>query len=204
MRYTWGDYRSWSDDRRWEIIGGEAYAMTPAPPTRHQGVVGELFAQLRSFLGGKGCRVFVAPIDVKLTEEDVVQPDIVVVCDKAKIKLTHINGAPTLVVEVLSLSSALQDRGRKLNLYAQHGVKEVWIVTPYPSLVEVLQLSGDFYRMVGAYGAEDVLRSAIFRSLRIGLAPVFDFPLEPGEKVGMVKEQRPPYVAKRKSHGEKG
>jgi Uma2 family endonuclease len=192
---TWTDYRSWTDDMRWEIIGGEAFAMTPAPTPRHQRIVHELDRLLGNYFAGKSCQVYPAPTDVRLTNEDIVQPDLAVVCDPDKIKRTHIDGAPTLVVEVLSPSTAAFDRVRKLRLYAQCGVREVWIVTPYPWLAEVFVLDGDDYRLVNAYEKDGILESTVFPDLTIALADVFDYPIDPGERIEMVKEGRPPYPA---------
>src|SRR5262245_54809384 len=132
-RYTWRDYQLWQDDQRWEIIGGNAFAMSPSPATRHQRISIALSSALFSHFRGKRCQPFEAPMDVKLSDEDIVQPDILVVCDPNQVKTTHIEGAPALVVEILSPSSLAHDRVRKMNLYARFGVPELWIVTPYPS-----------------------------------------------------------------------
>lgn len=196
--YGWVDYRSWDDGKRWEIIGGEAFAMSPAPTTRHQGILIELSAQMLDHFRDKRCVVFAAPTDVKLSEEDVVQPDLLVVCDKRKVKPTHIEGAPALIVEILSPSSALADRTLKMRLYAKAGVKEVWLVTPYPSLVEVFQLDGKAFKVAGAFGKDDTFGSPTFRDLRLDLKRLFDFPLEPGEEIRVVRETPPPYGKKRK------
>jgi Uma2 family endonuclease len=203
-RFTWRDYRSWSDDERWEIIGGEAFAMTPAPILRHQRIVTELNRQMANAFLDKPCSVFVSPTDVKLSEEDVVQPDLLVVCDESKMKRTHIEGVPTLVVEVLSPSTVAFDRVRKLRLYAVSGVQEVWLVTPYPHTVEVFALDGDEYRLAGVYGKEDTLTSRRFSELTIDLDRLFDFPIEPGERIEMVKEGRPPYGRGEGGAGESG
>ena len=192
-RFTWRDYQSWPDDERWEIIGGETFAMTPAPNLRHQDIVTELSRQMANAFLDRPCKVYVSPTDVKLSEEDVVQPDLLVVCDKSKMKRTHIEGAPTLVIEVLSPSTAAFDRVRKLRLYAASGVQEVWLVTPYPHTVEVFALDGDEYRLAGVYGIEDTLLSRRFPDLTIDLERLFDFPIEPGERIEMVREGRPPY-----------
>ena len=196
--YDWDDYRSWPDDQRWEVIAGEAFAMTPAPMPRHQLILSKLNRLWDEYLDNKPCMVLPSPIDVKLSDEDVVQPDLVVVCEREKITRTHVEGVPTLVVEILSESTALYDRTRKLRLYARSGVKEVWLVTPYPWLVEVLLLDGASYRIAGTYTRADQLESPTFPDLRIALEKVFDFPLEPGEEIGMVKEGHPPYAAKNK------
>ncbi|MBN1671050.1 MAG: Uma2 family endonuclease [Kiritimatiellae bacterium] len=193
--YTWSDYRRWPRDERWEIVAGESYAMTPAPSTRHQQVVGEVFAQLHGHFAGKSCRAFVSPMDVRLTEQDVVQPDVLVVCAPDRVRRSHIEGAPTLVVEVVSPSSALHDHVRKMALYARAGVQEVWLVTPYPWLAEVFALDGATYRLAGSYTKEDTLESPTFPDLRIELAAVFDFRIEPGEEISLIKEGRPRYAA---------
>lgn len=137
-RYSYADYCRWQGEERWELIGGEAFLMSPAPATRHQDVVVELTRQLANFLLGKNCRLLTSPIDVLLphgTEEDddvdtVVQPDLVVVCDRAKITRKGVRGAPDLVIEVLSPSTATRDQVVKRQLYQQHGVREYWLVDP--------------------------------------------------------------------------
>jgi Uma2 family endonuclease len=192
--YDWNDYRSWPDDQRWEIIGGEAFAMTPAPTTRHQRIVHELDRQMGNYFAGKPCQVFPAPTDVRLSDRDVVQPDLAVVCEPEKVRPTHIEGAPTLVVEVLSPSTAAFDRVRKLAMYARSGVREVWLITPYPWLAEVLVLDGDSYRLAGACEKGDVLVSRAFPDLKICLEDVFSYPIDEREKIEMVREVHPPYA----------
>jgi len=192
-RYTWSDYQGWPDDRRWEVIGGDAYDMSPAPLTRHQTIVGELHLQLATFLKGHKCKAFVSPTDVRLSEEDIVQPDLLVVCDQAQVKRTHIEGPPALVVEVVSEATLMHDRVRKFRLYARSGIREYWIVTPYPHLIEVYELRGEDYVLSGGYTEEDALLSRAFPDLRLDMKRIFDFPLEAEEKVKMVKESHPPY-----------
>ncbi|MBN1670013.1 MAG: Uma2 family endonuclease [Kiritimatiellae bacterium] len=193
QRYGWADYRSWPDDVRWEIIGGQAFDMTPAPGTRHQTVLVAISAQLHRHFQEKPCHVFVAPTDVKLSDEDIVQPDVAIVCASDRIKPTHIDGPPTLVIEILSPSSMLHDRVHKMALYARAGVKEVWLVTPYPWLVEVFLLENGAYSLTHSYTKEDVLRSPTFPELAVELGKVFDFPVNPDEEIKMIKEGRPSY-----------
>jgi Uma2 family endonuclease len=193
-RYSWNDYRSWDDDKRWEIIDGELYDMSPSPTTRHQMISSELAATLHGHVKGGKCRVFPAPMDVKLSDEDVVQPDLLVVCNSSQIKNTHIEGPPELVVEIASPSTATHDRIRKLRLYARSGIKEYWLVSPYPSLIEVLLLDGETYRIQAAFGKTDILRSPTFPDLQIDLKDVFSFPIDPGEEIMEIREaQRPVY-----------
>ena len=120
--YTLDDYQTWPDDRRWEIIRGAAHAMSPSPTARHQIVQTKLARRLDEFFDVAPCRVIVSPMDVKLSETDVVQPDVLVVCKPKQIKRTHIEGGPTLVVEILSESSALHDRTTKMQVYARYGI----------------------------------------------------------------------------------
>lgn len=192
-RFTWDDYRSWPDDERWELIDGQPVAMSPSPGFRHQDVAVAIVTELRTFLKGKRCRVLVSPMDVKLSAVDVVQPDVLVVCDPRKIRDTHIEGAPDLVVEIASPSTTVYDRTLKLELYARYGVKEYWLVTPYPHLLEVLLLDGDGYRIRKVYRKQDTLTSPTLPGLELPLAAVFDFPIPDGDRILEVHESAPPY-----------
>src|SRR5512138_3388422 len=106
QKYTYEDYLTWPDDERWEVIGGEAYAMTPAPTTGHQRISRELGRIVVSFFRGKTCEPFFAPTDVVLDDRNIVQPDMLVVCDPSKVTEKNIQGAPDLVVEILSPSTS--------------------------------------------------------------------------------------------------
>jgi Uma2 family endonuclease len=193
-RFTWADYRQWPDSERWEIVGGDVYAMSPSPSSRHQIVSGELFRQLANYFRGKPCRPLAAPMDVRLSEEDVVQPDILVVCDSRQILTTHVEGAPTLIVEILSADSALRDRAVKTSLYAKAGVREYWLVTPWPSLVEIFLLERGGYRLHQAARKDDTLQSPTFPELTVNLRDVFDFALEEDEAPRTVRESPAPYA----------
>jgi Uma2 family endonuclease len=158
-RYTYADYREWGEDFRAEIIGGTVFMMSP-PLTSHQRVCGELFFQIKSFLKGKPCEVFIAPFGVRLYPQDdqsddtVVEPDIAVVCDSSKIDKRGCNGAPDLVIEVLSPSTAQKDWLLKFHHYRKAGVREYWIVDPDSALVQVYTLEqGQF--VANAYGLAD-------------------------------------------------
>jgi Uma2 family endonuclease len=193
-RYTWSEYRTWNDDKRWEIIGGELFLMS-SPTSRHQIITMELSVRLHSFFKDKGCKVFAAPMDVVLSDEDVVQPDHLVVCDSRLIKRTHIEGPPSLIVEIVSPDSGLRDRMRKLNLYARSGVKEYWIVTPWPSTIELLLLHGQKYMVHQVFSKDDILVSATFPDLHVTLGDIFNFPLEPGEEPPVIQEPPAPRYA---------
>ena len=195
-RFSWDDYRAWDDGQRWELIGGESYCMSPAPSVRHQMVVGRLFGQLLQHFEGRPCEPLVSPVDVKLSEEDVVQPDIVVICDPSKNLGSHIGGPPDLAVEVLSPSSQRHDRVRKLRLYAASGVREYWLVQPYPAVIEVLELMGTDYRVAGAYTDTETLHSPTFPELALDLSAVFTtLPIPAEEQIDEIRESAPPYDA---------
>lgn len=185
--FTWDDYRALPSDQRWELIGGRLYQMA-SPTVRHQSACGELFVSLKNHFRSTSCRVFIAPLDVKLSYRDVLQPDLIVVCDNSKIKETHIEGAPDLVIEVLSPSSLRKDRLEKLQLYARAGVKEYWIVEPHPPLTEVLWLDGQTYRFHDAYTERDVLTSPSFPNLSLNLTEIF-----PDFDPSQVREDSSPY-----------
>lgn len=148
-RFTYGDYLTWPADERWEIIDGEAFCMSPAPDTIHQGISGDLFGILWQFFKGKDCKVFHAPMDVRLPTrkeadkkiETVVQPDLLIVCDESKIDDKGIRGAPDLVVEILSPSTASRDHIKKRAIYERHGVKEYWLIDPSSRMVFVYRRS---------------------------------------------------------------
>ncbi len=146
--FTYGDYRCWMGDERWELIAGEAFAMSPAPSRLHQQVVTRLCSQVDHFLDGHTCQVYVAPFDVRLplgNEADdeidtVVQPDLAV-CDAAKLDKAGCRGAPDFIVEVLSRSTSVRDLVQKRDLYARHGVREYWVVDAETRILERFLLS---------------------------------------------------------------
>ncbi|MBF0550331.1 MAG: Uma2 family endonuclease [Deltaproteobacteria bacterium] len=180
---TYGGYLTWPEEERWEIIEGVPYAMSPAPSPRHQAVLGNLHLQVGNFLVGKQCRVFFAPFDVRFPRMDeadenvttVVQPDISVICDPAKIDDRGCRGAPDFIVEILSPHTSRKDQAEKLALYEKHGVKEYWIIYPGYDTVIVRVLGQD-----GQYGPPLVhavkghLEVATLPGLVIDLDAVFE------------------------------
>ncbi len=188
-RSSFQDYLSWTDDERWEVLDGHPYRMS-APTTEHQILCTDLCFLLMTHFRGKTCRVIASPLDVKLSDYDVVQPDLVVICDRAQITKGHIEGPPTLAVEILSPSSVRHDKVRKARLYAAAGVQEYWILQPYPAMVEVLSLDGPGFRLHGAYTDQEVLTSAVFPELTINLSELF-----PYQEIDEVREGIPTYRA---------
>ena len=147
-RHTYGDYLTWTDEDRWEIIEGVSYGMAPAPTTFHQRISGKLFNMIYNYLEGQRCEVFAAPFDVRLgvpeisdeNWETVVQPDISVICDKNKIDERGCKGPPDWIIEIISPSTASRDHIQKRRLYEKHGVKEYWIVDPSYRMVHVYRM----------------------------------------------------------------
>jgi Uma2 family endonuclease len=175
-RYTWADYRSWPDDERWELIDGVAYAMSPAPSIKHQTVAGGIFSRIEQQLRGRSCRPFVAPTDVKLSDSDVVQPDILVVCDPAKITQTHIEGAPDLVVEVLSPGTSAKDLRPKKALYERTGVREYLVIDPLEHYAIRFLLGADGYDKGTVFACDEVLTFATLADVEVPLWELFGLP----------------------------
>jgi Uma2 family endonuclease len=181
QKYTYAQYRSWPEDERWEIIDGEAYAMTPAPNLRHQTVVMNLTGHFFNFFKNKQCKPFVAPTDVVLDAFNIVQPDLLVVCDRDKMTNANIQGAPDLVVEVLSPSTNLKDRREKKALYERFGVREYLLVYSDDALVERYSLTEGKYAAPDILNWDERIRSTSFPELEIDLWEIFEKEL-PQEK----------------------
>ena len=128
-KYKYSDYENWQDSENWEIISGKAYMMAPSPNRKHQEISLKITMEFYNYLKGKSCKLY-SELDVVLSDEDVVKPDIMVVCDKEKLGEKNIKGAPDLIVEVLSPSTSRRDKVIKLELYKKYGVKEYWIADP--------------------------------------------------------------------------
>ncbi len=180
--FTYGDYRTWDDDERWELIDGVAYCMSPAPSPRHQIILADLVRQFATYLYGKSCVAIPAPFDVRLAESDehdddittVVQPDLSVICDKSRLDSAGYRGAPELVVEILSPSTAQKDLKIKLARYERAGVREYWIVYPTEKTVLLFTLQGDGrYGRPSVYVDTDRPQVGIFPELEIDLTAVF-------------------------------
>jgi Uma2 family endonuclease len=173
-KFTYRDYMNWPDDERWEIIDGDAYDMTPAPNLKHQRVVINLTGHLFNFFKNKPCRPFVAPTDVVLDETNVVQPDLLVVCDRDKMTDANIKGAPDLVVEVLSPSTSLKDKREKKGLYERFGVREYILAYPEDAIVERYTLSEGKYGQPDILNWDEQLSSSAFPDLEVSLWEIFD------------------------------
>lgn len=181
-RYTFADVLTWDEDERVEIIDGEAIMMAPAPARVHQEISGELFRQLANYLRGKKCKVYAAPFDVRLFEEDgdrpedvgtVVEPDITIVCDPAKLDEQGCKGAPDMVVEILSPATQRHDRFIKFSLYQKAGVREYWLVDPGSKIVQSFILEDGHYSVKEFGTAGDKMKVYVLEDCVVDLAEIF-------------------------------
>ena len=188
--FTYQEYLTWPDDERWELIDGIAYDISPAPARRHQGMLAEIAADFILHFRTRSCSVYTAPFDVVFpadqdqqdTIDTVVQPDLVVVCDAAKLTPQGCTGAPDFVLEILSPASAFKDMEDKLHLYQRQGVREYWIVNPANDTLLVYTSApateGDapstVYRKPVLHTPGDLVAPRIFPDLEIDLTRLFD------------------------------
>lgn len=184
--FTVADYMSWPDDIRCELIHGVVYDMSPAPVIEHQVLSGQLNLHLANLMnarrgggGGRICSVLYAPVDVVLSEDTVVQPDLIVVCDPNMLANgKHVQGAPDFVLEVLSPATAAKDKREKRALYEAAGVREYLIVDPSGHYAELHTLGADGrYPAPSVLAAEDTLTLAVAPEFTITLHELFDWPL---------------------------
>lgn len=133
---------AYQEERREELINGKVVMMAPRPAFNHNRVAFRIAYLFERYLEGRDCTAIADGTDLYLTEKDRFIPDVMVVCDRNKIQSDGVHGAPDLVVEVLSPSTARNDRTYKKEIYAKCGVREYWIVSPDEKSVEVYRTNG--------------------------------------------------------------
>jgi Uma2 family endonuclease len=183
-RYTYADYLTWMDDKMRELVHGFIRIMSPSPTARHQETVMNLGSGIHQIIRKSGCKckVFPAPFDVRFPKngettdnkiDTVVQPDICVVCDLSKIDNRGCLGAPDLVAEVLSSSTARYDLTEKFDLYEASGVCEYWIAYPFENVIEafILQPNGTYDKGTKYYSGKVPIH--IFNGTEIDLTDIF-------------------------------
>ena len=182
-RYTYGDYKTWDDGLRWELMDGEPFCMSPGPGEMHQSLSFALALEIGTYFKNRECRVYTAPFDVLLpygneSEDEidtVVQPDIMIVCDRSKIWRDGIKGAPDVVFEILSPSTAQRDMDDKFRLYERAGVKEYFIVDPYNRVITAYRKSNiGLFSWRKIYGVDAILEFELFPDLKIPLADLWE------------------------------
>lgn len=175
-----------------ELIDGQPVAMSPRPAWRHIAIGGNLYHIFRKYLNGKSCKPIPDGMDLYLSDKDHFIPDMMVVCEREKIHDDAVYGAPSLVVEILSSSTAKRDRTYKKSAYEAAGVKEYWIVSPGECTIEVYILKGSIFVLDDVhtiYSEVDLMKMSkeekaairdsfqcrLFPDLEISLEEVFDF-----------------------------
>ncbi|HHT9118293.1 MAG TPA: Uma2 family endonuclease [Candidatus Hypogeohydataceae bacterium YC38] len=177
IKFTYEDYKNLpeSETKRYELLEGEL-VIVPSPTEPHQKVSMKLVLILGQFVQEKRLGiVYFAPLDVVLSQEDVVQPDIIFI-SKARAKIIteeNIKGAPDLVIEITSPSTSERDSTLKHTLYARYGVKEYWIVDPKRKSVEVYTTGKTGFRLVKKHLSTETLHSPLLSDLEVPLKEVF-------------------------------
>ena len=185
-RYTYADYLTWADGKTRELIHGFIKMMSPAPRVQHADISYNISWHLGAIIKkNKGkCKVYYAPFDVRFPKQGetvddkidtVVQPDICVICDLSKLDERGCCGAPDMIVEVLSPSTAKKDMTEKFTLYEESGVKEYWIVHPESKAINVFLLQEDGKYDAGTtYEFEAKVPIYIFDNHLIDLNDIFE------------------------------
>ena len=186
--FTYADYLTWNFKERIELIRGRIFKMSPAPTTTHQRISINLERKFSDFLQGKTCKMLHAPVDVrlkgkpfrkkKLRDDEittVVQPDIIVVCDEEKLKDERcVDGAPELVIEILSPGNTKTETKYKFDLYEENGVEEYWVVYPEFKQIHVFLLNEkEEYGKPAIYEADENIKSVVLKGLRIPTNEIF-------------------------------
>ncbi|MEQ9375700.1 MAG: Uma2 family endonuclease [Imperialibacter sp.] len=181
--YSYADYLRWTFEDRVELIKGKIFHMSPGPNRKHQKVSIDLGARIYNFLQGQSCEVYMAPFDVRLPSKkgskdkeifNVVQPDIMVVCDQRKLDDKGCIGAPDLVVEILSPFTAAKDLKNKYSLYEESGVREYWIVYPGEEIIEIFALTDNRkFELQNRFIGEDEIQSVVLVGFSLKARDIF-------------------------------
>ena len=175
--YTYKDYLSWDFPERVELLMGKIFKMSPAPSVVHQRISGNIFHLFSTFLWDSRCDLFSAPFDVILkkgTKSTVVQPDICVVCDISKLDKQGCNGAPEIVIEILSPGNSNREMKEKFELYEKNGVLEYWLVDPEHESVTVYSYN-DKKKYIGSkpFVKGEVVKSEFLKGFKVEVELVF-------------------------------
>ena len=172
---TLDEYEALPEDTRAEVFNGQIYYMV-SPSQIHQTILTELLVSIRNYLHKKDgrCQVFPAPFDVKLSDHPltIVQPDIMIVCDKGKLDGNRCNGAPDFIIEIVSPGNPADDYIRKLYYYKNTGVREYWIVDPRRKIVTVNYFEGNLLNI--QYSFESTIKVNIYDDLYINFFDISD------------------------------
>lgn len=177
IKFTYQDYLLTPEDKRYELIDGDLL-MTPSPTSRHQSIIGKLYQKLQHFIEDRKLgKVLLSPLDVVLSNEDVVQPDLLFISQDNLKKVTekNIQGAPDLVVEIISPGTEQRDRVIKRKLYGRFGARELWLVDPAAKNVEVIGWQGSEFTTLKTYPAEADFKSPLLEGFTFKVSELFEF-----------------------------
>lgn len=170
---TLEQYEALPEERRVEVFDSVIYDMS-SPSQNHQTILTELLVSLRNYIRQKSgdCSVFPAPFDVKLNDTPltIVQPDLMIVCDKDKLDGNRCNGAPDFIIEIVSPSNPADDYIRKLYYYKNYGVREYWIVDPLRKNVTINYFEGNLINV--PYTFDSVIKVNIYEDLYINFSDI--------------------------------
>ena len=186
--YTYADYFSWKFEERVELLRGKIFRMSPAPNRAHQTMSGYIYLELGMYLRKKTCKVYAAPFDVRLprrSKDDtdiitVLQPDVCVICDPAKLDKRGCLGAPDIVVEILSPGNNAKELKNKFDIYEEAGVKEYWIVSPQDQTFVVHTLVEGRYQPSRMMTTGDIVTSPLLPGFSLDLSGLFEAEEEQG------------------------
>lgn len=182
-RYTYADYLTWKFEEFVELIKGKVMQPMAGPRRMHQVYAGNIFSAIHQALRGNPCQVYIAPFDVRLTTagangdqqiQTVVQPDICVICDPAKLDDRGCLGAPNWIIEILSPGNTTRDTRVKFDLYEESGVAEYWIVYPGVKTVAAFTLENERYKLRAEYAEPGPIPVATLPDLALEWAAVFE------------------------------
>lgn len=178
--YTYADYLNWDFEEIVELIKGKVFKKAAAPSRRHQKVSMVLSRIVSNFLENKKCEVYAAPFDVRFSKnpkdkkvDSVVQPDLSVICDPAKLDDKGCLGAPDLIVEILSLSNNRVELQNKYELYEEFGVREYWIIHPVECTLLIYTLIDGKYQASRLFTVGDKIQSIVLPGFVVDLEEVF-------------------------------
>ena len=179
--YTYADYLKWKFNERVELFKGRIFRMSPAPSSLHQQISLKVTRKLDNFFIDTTCSLYVAPFDVRLVKSKsndtkvmtVVQPDLCVICDENKLDDKGCNGAPDLIVEILSPGNSKKEMGIKFDLYEENGVKEYWIVEPAEKSIFIYSLQNEKFIGLKPLIEDDKMKSPLFPTLDFDVRDIF-------------------------------
>jgi len=178
-QYTYADYLLWQFSERIELLRGFIKKMSPAPSRRHQDYSRNLSFSILKIIEKSPCKMYIAPFDVRLPipsakkDTTVVQPDICIICDLTKLDDYGCNGAPDLIVEILSPGNSKHDADTKFRLYEEAGVQEYWMVEPEEKLVLIYTLQNGIYIGLKPFSEGEIINSPRFPELKIEVDAIF-------------------------------